>query len=269
MYFIFVRRAVLFSQGGGRVREAVWAQPAFRFSGKMRACSVYNGLISCRRCRFTVVAHNWKFWQMYFAWNIVLKLYMCICIVLWMYFLILTPELSVIFLFFFCHLVCYTVSLKTFFQGPHLHWFRWPQLLLYCILYVLLFVCSFKRTALWLKQAWIPSGDMHFYLFKSPRWVSSRMERDPPPPPPAPIDYLPTYLIKLMKVVWFLYFELEDICRMVTLMTSVVFNLSDGDSENIIIMIVTSYEVNSVRLRFQGELCVARQDVYQKCCIFT
>lgn len=41
----------------------------------MRACSVYNGLILCRRHCFTIVAHNWKFWQMYFAWNIVLKLY--------------------------------------------------------------------------------------------------------------------------------------------------------------------------------------------------
>lgn len=98
----------------------------------MRACSVYNGLILCRRHCFTIVAHNWKFWQMYFAWNIVLKLYMCICIVLWMYFLILTPELSVIF----CHLVCYTVSLKTF-QGPRLHWFRQPLLLLYCMSYSL------------------------------------------------------------------------------------------------------------------------------------
>lgn len=58
MYFIFVRRAVLFGEGGGRVREEVWAQPAFRFLVKMRACSFYNGLILCRRCRFTIVAHN-------------------------------------------------------------------------------------------------------------------------------------------------------------------------------------------------------------------
>ena len=83
---------------------------------KMRACSVYNGLILCRRHCFTIVAHNWTFWQMYLAWSILPKLYMCICIVLWMYFLILTPGLSVIL----CHLVCYTVSLRTF-QGSRLH----------------------------------------------------------------------------------------------------------------------------------------------------
>lgn len=152
----------------------------------MRACSVYNGLILCRRHCFTIVAHNWKFWQMYFAWNIVLKFYMCICIVLWMYFLILTPELSVIFL---SSCLLYP-SLWRLFRGRRLRWLGPPLLLLYCILYVLFFVCSFKRTALWLKQAWTLSGEMHFYLFKSPWWVSNRKDcyiLYLPPPVPVPL----------------------------------------------------------------------------------
>lgn len=66
MYFIFVRRAVLFREGGERVREAKTCLEIF---AKMRACSFYNGLILCRRHCFTIVAHNWKFWQMYFAWK--------------------------------------------------------------------------------------------------------------------------------------------------------------------------------------------------------
>lgn len=137
----------------------------------MRACSFYNGLILCGRHCFTIVAHNWKFWQMYFAWNIVPKLYMCICIVLWMYFLTLTPECK-----FFCLLVCYTVSLKTF-PGT------WPPYL-YCTVSCMSYsLCvHFKRTALWLKQAWILSGEMHFYLFKSPRWLSNWKDCFPPFP---------------------------------------------------------------------------------------
>lgn len=104
MYFIFVRREALFrgewGEKGGMYKACLKISEY-----KMRACSVYNGLILCRRHCFTIVAHNWKFWQMYFAWTIVLKLYMCICIVLWMYFLILTPGLSVNFLLS-CLLYC-------------------------------------------------------------------------------------------------------------------------------------------------------------------
>lgn len=105
----------------------------------------------CRRCRFTIVAHNWKvltnvfclkyctevkYVYMYSFMNVFLNPYTR------------TECNSFVILFAI-------LSLWRLFQGPHLHWFRWPQLLLYCILYVLLFVCSFKRTALWLKQAWI------------------------------------------------------------------------------------------------------------------
>ncbi len=156
MYFIFVRREVLlWGSGGEKVREAAWAKPAFRFSQKMRACSVYNGLILCRRHCFTIVAHNWKFWQMYFAWNIVLKLYMCICIVLWMYFLILTSERSVIFLsscLLFCLLEDFLGTSPGFFQVSPTSTELYTVCLILC-------VCSLKRKALWLKQAWSLSGD--------------------------------------------------------------------------------------------------------------
>lgn len=195
----------------------------------MRACSVYNGLILCRRHCFTIVAHNSKFWQMYFAWNIVLKLYMCICIVLWMYFLILTPELSVIFLS-----SCLLNALKTF-QGPCLYWFRQPLLLLYCILYVLFFVCSFKGTALWLKQAWALSGGMHFYLFKLPRRVSNWKNYYFPP-----LHWLTYRLISKADGIVMIFVLWTRKCLQHGYSDDfLVFNLYDG---MIIIMIMTSSE---------------------------
>lgn len=144
----------------------------------MRACSVNNGLILCRGHCFTIVAHNWKFWQTYFAWNIVPKLYMCIFIVLWMYFLILTPEPEYNSLSS-CLLYC----LFEDFPGTS------PALVqaapTFTVLYILfLCVCSFKRAALRLKWAWTLSGEMHFDLFNSPRWVSNRKDC------PSPINLL-------------------------------------------------------------------------------
>lgn len=169
MHFIFVRREVLFREGGERASERRRGQNRPRdFSRKKWGLvSVYNGLILCRRHCFTIVAHDWKFWQMYFAWKIVLKFYMCICIVLWMYFLILTPEVSVIFLssrLLYRLFEDFPGTPPALVQaGPYF------DCTVYC--YVLFFVCSFRRTALWSKQAWSLSGEMHFYLFKSPRWV--------------------------------------------------------------------------------------------------
>lgn len=138
---------------------------------------------------------------MYFAWNIVPKLYMCICIVLWMYFLIVTPEPSVIFL-------SSCLLYRVFEDLPGTS----PALVLdspyfYCTVYYMSYsLClHLKRTALWLKRAWILCGEMHFYLFKSPRWVLNRKDCYPPT-----LDLS----IKLMELLGFLYVH-----RMVTLMS--------------------------------------------------
>lgn len=50
------------------------------------------------------------------------------------------------------------------------------------------------------------------------------------------------YLMKPMKLLRFLYFELENICRMITLMIFVAFNRSDG----VIMKIMTSYSDGKV-----------------------
>lgn len=145
----------------------------------MRACSVYNGLILCRRHCFTIVAHDWKFWQMYFAWKIVLKLYMCICIVLWMYFLILTPELSANF-YSSCLLYC----LFEEFPGtpPAVVQVSPTCTVLYAVCLLCVFIYSWEKHEHTL-------GEMHFYLFKSPQRVSDKKYLLPPPPrPPAMIN---------------------------------------------------------------------------------
>lgn len=48
-------------------------------------------LFCCRKHRFTLVAHNWKFWQMYFAWKYCTEVIYVYMYSFWMYFLTLTP----------------------------------------------------------------------------------------------------------------------------------------------------------------------------------
>lgn len=100
------------------------------------------------------------------------------------------------------------LSLLETFRGPRLHPIRRPLLFLYCNT-VCLMICVLKEQLCVCKQAWIPSGEMRlFYLFQSPRWVLSR--RVCPPPATNPLS------IKLMELLY-LYFDLGNICRMVTL----------------------------------------------------
>lgn len=146
----------------------------------MRACSVYNGLILCRRHCFTIVAHNWKFWQMYFAWNIVLKLYMCICIVLWMYFLILTPELSVIFLsscLLYCLFEDFSRDLACIGSGSPFF-----NCTVYCMSYSYIHSCIHLKEQLrgWNTHEFCLAKCIFIYLFESPWWVSSRRIAIPP-----------------------------------------------------------------------------------------
>lgn len=73
-----------------RVGEAVWP-PALRFSQKWGLVRFTMALFCCRRHRFTLVAHNWKFWQMYFAWKYCTEVVYVYMYSFWMYFLTLTP----------------------------------------------------------------------------------------------------------------------------------------------------------------------------------
>lgn len=127
--------------------EALWA-PAFRFSQKMRACSVYNGLILCREwllhyCSTQLKVLTDVFCLKYHTDVIYVYMYSFMNVFLNPY---TRTECN-----FFCHLVCYSVSLTTF-QGPHLIWLRWPLLVLYSILCVFFF-CGFIYSSLWLKEA--------------------------------------------------------------------------------------------------------------------
>lgn len=180
----------------------------------MRACSVYNGLTLCRRRCFTIVAHNWKFWQMYFAWNIVLKLYMHICIVLWMYFLTFTPELSVTS-YSSCLLYC---LLEDFSRDLACVGAGGPNF--YCT------VNSMSACVHLKERAWSLSGEMHFLFISiattgfTPKGLRFS---------PCPVWFInsPIYPVKWMKSFRFFYFELESICRMIALMIYVAFNCPD------------------------------------------
>lgn len=90
IYFIFLRRED-FREGSCRARGALrvnsfafWLQWKWGLVHFTMALFVVGGVAS------DIVAHSWEFRQWYLAWTIVLKFYICTCIVLWMYFLILT-----------------------------------------------------------------------------------------------------------------------------------------------------------------------------------
>lgn len=199
MYFIFLRTEVLFREGGQRGQNP----PFSFFCKKTRACSVYNGLTLRRRRCFTLVAHSWKFWT-----NVFCLRYCTEVLYVYMYsfmnvFLNPNTEEECNSFSSSCLLYCLFWRLS-----GDLHPIRRPLLFLYCNT-VCLMICVLKEQLCVCKQAWIPSGEMRlFYLFQSPRWVLSR--RVCPPPATNPLS------IKLMELLY-LYFDLGNICRMVTL----------------------------------------------------
>lgn len=80
-YFCKESEVTLRERGAGAERESTCLS---NFHERKLKHKMNEGLFGlqwpylCRKRCFTVVAHNRRFWQMYFAWNIVLKLY-CLC----------------------------------------------------------------------------------------------------------------------------------------------------------------------------------------------
>lgn len=126
--FIFVRKEVLF-RGGGESQER--QQSALRFTAKMRACLVYNGLILCRRH-----CYHYCSTQLKVLTNVFCLKYCTDILYVYMYSFMnvfLNPytrtECN-------CFAILFAVFLKTF-QGPRLHRFRQLLLLLYTVCLIL------------------------------------------------------------------------------------------------------------------------------------